>query len=93
VVSPDGRFVYVSNRGHDTLAMFAIDSASGRLTPLGNISTGGQTPRNFNILGDRLYAANQGSDTIVQFHIGSDGRLEPTGDVTQVGAPVCIVFR
>jgi 6-phosphogluconolactonase len=92
MVSPDGRFVYVSNRGHDSLAMFAIDSATGRLTPLGNVSTGGKTPRNFNILGDRLYAANQGSDTIVQFRIGADGRLQPTGDVTQVGAPVCIVF-
>jgi len=92
MVSPDGRFVYVSNRGHDSLAMFAIDSATGRLTPLGNVSTGGKTPRNFNILGDRLYAANQGSDTIVQFRIGSDGRLVPTGDVTPVGAPVCIVF-
>jgi len=93
MVAPSGNSVYVSNRGHDSLAMFAIDPSTGRLTALGNVSTGGKTPRNFTILGDRVYAANQGSDTIVQFRILPDGRLERTGDVTEVGAPVCIVFR
>jgi 6-phosphogluconolactonase len=93
MVAPSGEFVYVSNRGHDSIAQFAIDPATGRMTALGNVSTQGQTPRNFNIDGQRFYAANQGSDTIVQFHISSKGVLEPTGDVTQVGAPVCIVFR
>jgi len=93
MVAPSGNSVYVSNRGHDSLAMFAIDSATGRLTALGNVPSGGKTPRNFTILGERLYAGNQGSDTIVQFQIAPDGRLERTGDVTEVGAPVCIVFR
>jgi len=96
VVEPGGRFVYVSNRGHDSIAMFAIDAESGRLAPLGNVSTQGRTPRNFNVdpTGQRMYVANQGSDTIVQFNINQDsGVLEPTGSVTEVGAPVCIVFR
>ena len=63
-------------------------------SPVRQRSPGGETPRNFNIArADRLYAANQGSDTIVQFRIdAASGQLTPTGDVTQVGAPVCIVF-
>jgi 6-phosphogluconolactonase len=94
LVHPSGRFVYVSNRGHDSIAQFAIDQSTGRLTALGNVSTLGQTPRNFafNPSGTRLYAANQGSDSIVEFDVGDDGRLEPTGAVTSVGAPVCVLF-
>ena len=95
LVEPRGRYVYVSNRGHDSIAMFAIDGETGRLTSLGNVSTQGKTPRNFAIdpSGTYLYAANQGSDTIVQFRIDPDsGRLNPTGEVTEVGAPVCILF-
>jgi 6-phosphogluconolactonase len=95
MVEPNGEFVYVSNRGHDSIAIFAIDQASGRLTALGNVPTQGQTPRNFNIdpSGTYLYAANQNSDTIVTFRIDhASGQLVPTGDVTQVGSPVCILF-
>ncbi len=95
LVEPRGKFVYVSNRGHDSIAMFAIDQGTGRVTSLGNVSTEGKTPRNFAIdpSGEFLYAANQGSDTIVQFRIDPElGRLTPTGEVTQVGAPVCIRF-
>jgi 6-phosphogluconolactonase len=94
-VDPSGRFVYVSNRGHDSIAAFAIDSPTGRLSPVGNFPTGGRTPRNFAIHpnGTRLYAANQDSDTIVQFDIDpGTGALTPSGDVTEVGAPVCILF-
>jgi 6-phosphogluconolactonase len=94
-VAPSGRYVYVSNRGHDSIATFGIDSPTGRLSPMGTVSTGGRTPRNFAIdpTGRLLYAANQDSDTIVHFSIDSStGRLEPNGDVTQVGAPVCILF-
>jgi 6-phosphogluconolactonase len=94
-VSPSGAFVYVSNRGHDSIASFAIDAASGRVRPLGNVPTGGRTPRNFTIEpgGTRLYAANQGSDSIVHFDIDpSTGALTPNGDVTSVGAPVCVLF-
>jgi 6-phosphogluconolactonase len=95
VVEPTGRFVYVSNRGHDSIAIFAIDPDSGRLSPVGHTATQGRTPRNFAIDpgGRWLYAGNQDSDTIVQFELNSDtGQLTPTGEVTRVGAPVCIVF-
>lgn len=93
-VSPDGRYVYVSNRGHDSIAVFGI-ADKGTLTPVQNVETGGRTPRNFAIdpSGRRLYAANQESDTIVHFDIDSaTGRLTPNGDVTAVGAPVCVLF-
>jgi 6-phosphogluconolactonase len=95
VVEPGGRFVYVSNRGHDSIAIFGIDQASGRLTAAGHVSTQGRTPRNIAVdpTGTFLYAANQNSDTIVNFRIDhEDGQLIPTGEVTQVGAPVCILF-
>jgi 6-phosphogluconolactonase len=94
-VDPSGRFVYVSNRGHDSIAIFAVDQQTGRLTNVGHEPTGGQTPRNFAIdpSGTFLYAANQNSDTIVHFRIdGQTGRLTPTGDVTEIGGPVCILF-
>jgi len=94
-VEPGGRFVYVSNRGHDSLAIFGIDQSSGRLTAAGHVPTGGRTPRNFTIdpTGTFLYAGNQESDTIVHFRIDrQSGQLTPTGEVTAVGAPVCILF-
>jgi 6-phosphogluconolactonase len=95
LVEPAGRFVYVSNRGHNSIAIFAIDQQTGRLTAVGHQSTQGRTPRNFAIdpTGTFLYAANQNSDTIVHFRIDRDaGRLAPTGDVTEVPAPVCVLF-
>jgi 6-phosphogluconolactonase len=94
-VAPSGRHVYVSNRGHDSIACFAVDSATGRLSPAVHISTGGRVPRHFGIhpSGRWLYAANQESDSIVQFDIDPDtGTLTPTGQVTAVGSPVCILF-
>jgi 6-phosphogluconolactonase len=96
VVHPNGRFVYGSNRGHDSIAIFAIDQSSGRLAPLGHESTQGKTPRNFNIdpSGTFLFAANQDTDTIVTFRIDTaTGALTPAGHVAQTPAPVCIVFR
>lgn len=95
LVEPSGRFVYVSNRGHHSIAGFAIDQDSGRLTPLGHTPTGGRTPRNFAIdpAGVFLYAANQDSDTVVCFRIDpATGALTPTGQVTPVGAPICVLF-
>lgn len=95
LVEPSGRFLYVSNRGHDSIAIFAIDQATGRLTAIGHEPSRGQTPRNFNIdpSGRFLYAANQNSGTIVHFRIDQEsGALRPTGEATQVGGPVCIVF-
>lgn len=95
LVEPNGRFVYVSNRGHDTIAMFAIDPATGRLTATGHVATGGRTPRNFAIdpAGRFLYAANQSTDSIVCFRLDPvSGALTPTGSVINTGAPVCILF-
>lgn len=94
-VHPSGKFLYGSNRGHDTIAVFGIDSGSGRLTPIEHVSTQGKVPRNFGIdpTGRFLLAANQNSDTVVAFRIDPNtGRLSPTGQVLEVGAPVCIKF-
>jgi 6-phosphogluconolactonase len=95
VVEPAGLFVYVSNRGHDSIAIFGIDQATGRLTAAGHTPTQGRTPRNIAIdpTGTFLYAGNQESDTIVHFRIDRhNGQLIPSGEVTPVGAPVCILF-
>jgi 6-phosphogluconolactonase len=95
VVHPSGRFVYGSNRGHDSLAVFAVDSATGRLAPRGHVPTGGKTPRNFCIdpEGKTLWAANQGSDNIVVFRVdAATGALERTGQELKVGMPVCVRF-
>lgn len=94
-VHPNGRFLYVSNRGHDSIAGFAIDAETGRLTSIGHTPTGGRTPRNFAIhhSGARLLAANQGSDSIVEFQIDAGtGKLEPTGLTYSVPKPVCIAW-
>lgn len=94
-VAPSGRFVYGSNRGHDSIVIFAVDPATGTLTLVGHESTRGQTPRNFAIdpTGTFLLAANQGTDTIVTFRIdGETGRLAPTGPVTSVPTPVCVTI-
>lgn len=95
-VHPSGRFLYGSNRGHHSIAAFAIDEDSGRLTPLGHTSTRGETPRNFNIdpSGQFLLAANQDTDNITVFRIDPEtGGLEFTGSEVEIGAPVCVVFR
>jgi 6-phosphogluconolactonase len=94
-VHPNGRFVYVSNRGHDSIAIFAVDTDRGRLRPLGNESTLGKTPRNFNFdpSGDYLHAANQNTGTIVSFKVDAEsGRLAATSYTTEVPSPVCILF-
>ena len=91
-VSPDGKFVYATNRGHDSLVIFAIDPQTGKLTLVGHESTGGKFPRNFlmDSMGEYLLAANQNSDNIVIFK-----RDQATGKLTRIGeysvpAPVCI---
>lgn len=94
-VAPSGRFVYGSNRGHDSIAVWRVDPRTGRLTAAGHEPTQGRTPRSFGIdpTGRFLLAANQDSDTVVAFHIDSrSGRLRPTGAVTAVPTPVCIKF-
>lgn len=94
-VRPDGRFVYGSNRGHDSIAIFAVDGATGRLTPAGHQPTLGRKPRNFAIdpAGTWLLAANQESDSIVVFRIdGASGGLSAVGQPVSVPRPVSIVF-
>lgn len=94
-VHPSGRFLYVSNRGRDSLAVFSIDPRKGTLTPMADIATQGKTPRNFAIdpTGKFLLAANQESNTIVIFNIDpSTGGLTLKGQVVEVPAPVCIAF-
>jgi 6-phosphogluconolactonase len=94
-VHPSGRFLYGSNRGHDSIVVFAIDQKSGRLTYVENRPTQGSTPRGFGIdpSGRYLLAANQRSDSVVVFRIDTrTGRLTPTGHTIEVGAPVCVKF-
>ena len=95
-VAPSGRFVYVSNRGHDSVAAFRVNEAAGTLSAVGWEPTGGKTPRFIGLdpAGTTLYAANQDSDTIVAFRVDPrSGRLTPTGQVVAVGSPSTIVFR
>jgi 6-phosphogluconolactonase len=95
-VSPDGRFLYGSNRGHHSIAMFAIDPGSGELTLIGCEPTRGKTPRNFAIApgGRFILAANQDSGDIVTFAVDEEsGRLEFTGNQLAIPAPVCIKFN
>jgi 6-phosphogluconolactonase len=94
-VHPSGKFVYVSNRGHDSIACYAIDQKTGRVTLIEHQSSGGKTPRNFAIdpKGEFLLSENQNSHSIVVFRIDpKTGRLQPTGEKAEVGSPVCIKF-
>ena len=94
-VHPSGKFLYGSNRGPNTIAIFAIDQETGKLTAAGHQSTGGKTPRNFRMdpAGNFLLAANQDSDSVVVFKIDTaTGGLTPTGQSVKIGSPVCVKF-
>ena len=94
-VHPSGKFVYGSNRGHDSIAVFAVDATSGRLSLVEHESTQGKTPRNFGIdpSGQFLLACNQGTNSIVGFRIDlQTGELTPTGQKLEVPSPVCVEF-
>jgi 6-phosphogluconolactonase len=95
VVHPSGRFLFGSNRGHDSLVVFAIDQGTGKLTLVEHEPTQGRTPRGFGIdpTGQYLLAGNQRSDSVVVFRIdGKTGALTPTGQTLTVGSPVSFVF-
>lgn len=95
VVHPSGKFVYVSNRGHDSLAIFECDVMTGRLKAIGHHPTGGKTPRNFNIdpSGRYILAANQDTNNVVVHKIDSStGKLTATDHSIEVGRPVCVRF-
>jgi 6-phosphogluconolactonase len=93
-VHPNGKFVYGSNRGHDSIAVFAVGQG-GKLGPVQNVPVGGRTPRNFNFdpSGKFLFAGHQGSDSFAVFSVDAKtGQLTATGKAYQVGAPVCFRF-
>jgi 6-phosphogluconolactonase len=94
-VHPSGQFVYGSNRGHDTIAVFKVDPATGKLTHVENEPIQGKTPRNFNLdpTGKWLLAAGQNSNTISVFAIDqTTGALSYSGNQIAVGSPVCVRF-
>jgi 6-phosphogluconolactonase len=95
VLHPGGKFLYGSNRGHDSIAVYVVDQKTGKLTFVEHTSTQGRTPRHFAIdpTGQWLLAENQGSDSVVVFAIDSEtGKLKSTGQTLSIGAPVCAVF-
>lgn len=94
-ISPDGRFLYGSNRGHDSICCFAVDEASGKLSPMGFFPCGGATPRNLAITpsGNHLFSANQNADRISVFaRDHQTGALTDTGRAIEVGTPMCVKF-
>jgi 6-phosphogluconolactonase len=94
VVHPSGKFVYGSNRGHNSIAAFAIE-ADGKLRPIGHQGEGVKTPRNFNIdpSGRWMIVANQDGNDLVVFRIDTEsGALSSTGRRVEIGGPVCVMF-
>jgi 6-phosphogluconolactonase len=90
-----GRFLYVSNRGHDSIVVFSVNAEDGRLTPVEWVPSGGKTPRNFTIdpTGKWLFAANQDSNEVRIFQVDpSTGRLIPTSRSLTVVSPVCVLI-
>jgi 6-phosphogluconolactonase len=90
-----GKFLYISNRGHDSIAVFEVDQDSGMLTAVEHVLTQGKTPRNFSLdpTGQYLLAGNQNSDTLVQFRVDpTTGRLTATGLTQEIPTPSCVLF-
>jgi 6-phosphogluconolactonase len=94
-IHPDGKFLYGSNRGHDSIAVFAVDQKSGNLTSIERVPSGGVKPRTFEIdpSGSYLFVANQISNKVVIFRIDRNtGQLTPAGEELDVPSPVCVKF-
>jgi 6-phosphogluconolactonase len=92
-LTPDGRYLLGSNRGHDSLAQFAVDRETGTLSIIDSIPTRGQTPRGFAVdaTGTFILVANQDSDSIVTFRIAhEDGTVTATGNELRIPSPVCL---
>ena len=95
VMHPSGKFLYGSNRGHDSIVTYSIDPQTGRLTLVGHTPSGGKIPRGLGIdpTGQWLFAGNQNSDNLVEFHVDpKTGEPKPTGVSVELGAPVCFQF-
>ena len=94
-VHPNGKFLFASNRGHDSIVVFSVDQEKGTLSLVGHFSTQGKKPRNFEIdpSGANLFVANQESGNVVIFNIEqTTGKLTPTGQVLHIDSPVCLKF-
>jgi 6-phosphogluconolactonase len=94
-IHPNGTFLYGSNRGHDSIVIYAVDPEAGTLSVVGHESTRGKTPRNFAVSpnGEFLAAANQDSNNVVMFRIDPEtGKLTPSGNVVEAGTPICVRF-
>ncbi len=95
LIHESGKFLYGSNRGHNSIAVFSVDSTDGSLTLVEHVSSGGERPRSFGIdpTGQYLFGANQGTNNIVIFRIDQQtGRLTPTGEEINVDSPVCVKY-
>jgi len=94
-ISPDGNYIYASNRGHDSIAVYKIDKTSGKLSYIEHSSTLGKFPRDFAIhpSGKYIIAANQHSGTVVPFSVNTEtGKLKQAGDIISIPDPVCVKF-
>jgi 6-phosphogluconolactonase len=94
-LTPDGRYLYGSNRGHDSLVVYAVDESTGRLSFVEHHSCLGRTPRDFSIdpSGRFLLVANQDSDAVIVLRINPDtGRLTDSGERAEIGTPMCVKF-
>ncbi len=92
-IAPDGRFVYGSNRGHDSISIFGVDQDTGKLLPVGYVPCGGATPRNLCLTpsGRYLLSANQNADKISIFQRDAEsGLLADTGKSIAIGTPMCV---
>ncbi|MGN0373374.1 MAG: lactonase family protein [Enterocloster sp.] len=94
-IQPEGRTLYVSNRKHDSVTVYALDQETGRMTMIQNVKTGGEQPRFITVTPDgrQLLAANELTDTISCFDIEEDGRLKDSGTVIRAESPVCAIFK
>ena len=92
---PSGEFLYVSNRGHNSIAIFKVDEASGELKTVGHADTRGRTPRNFAIApgGEFLFVANQDSGNITSFKIDEQSAELEFMESLEIPTPVCIEFK
>src|SRR5436190_23814478 len=94
-MNPSGKFLYVSNRGHNSVILFEIDRVKGTLTYVEEQGTGGKKPRHFGIQpsAKHLAIANQDSDTLLVCRIDDgNGRLKPSGVSAEAPSPACVVF-
>jgi 6-phosphogluconolactonase len=92
---PSGSFVYGSNRGHNSIAIFRVNPKDGRVQRIENVACGGKTPRHFALdpSGKWLLVENQDSNNVIVFAVDANtGHMTPTGEKIEVGAPVCLVF-